>query len=254
MTRSIIAELVSEAQARKNVATIQNKLKCPDGVRLMDCPAHYDGGVSHLFKRAEQAANVGREISLQYTHAHIRYIEAMAKIGQGKEAWNSLFTINPILIQHSVKNANIRQSNLYFSSSDGAYKDRYEYEENFDLLRKGSIKVKGGWRLYSSGPGIYLRQLISNVLGIRFSSQGLIIDPVLPAELDGLKFTFQCFGRKLNFQYKISENNIPKAYEGNVEIYTTSLVNPYRNGGILIPKEELMKCGHNITICAKAFN
>lgn len=254
MTRSIIAELVDKEQARKNVSTIRNNLKCPDGVRLMDCPAHYDGGVSHLFKRAEQAANIGREISLQYTHAHIRYIEAMAKLGDGREAWNSLFTINPILIQHSVANANIRQSNLYFSSSDGAYNDRYEYERNFGLLKTGDIKVKGGWRLYSSGPGIYLRQLVSNVLGIRFSSEGIIIDPVLPAELDGLEFTYKCFGRVLHFKYKLNEDNTAKAFDDKKEIPSAPLANPYRNGGILIRKEELMKCSDNITIYTKAFN
>ncbi|MDT8718040.1 cellobiose phosphorylase [Clostridium sp. 19966] len=253
MTRSIIAELVDQDQARKNVTTIQSTLKCPDGVRLMDCPAHYDGGVSHLFKRAEQAANVGREISLQYTHAHIRYIEAMAKFGSGEEAWNSLFTINPILIQHSVNNANIRQSNLYFSSSDGAFNDRYEYEKNFGLLRTGDIKVKGGWRLYSSGPGIYIRQLVSNVLGVRFSKEGLIIDPVLPAELDGLEFTYQCFGRKLHLKFQIKEENISKAYDNKNEIPSTPLVNPYRNSGIIIAKEELTKCGDHLTIYAKAF-
>jgi len=254
MTRSIIAELVDQDQARKNVATIQNKLKCPDGVRLMDCPAHYDGGVSHLFKRAEQAANVGREISLQYTHAHIRYIEAMAKIGNGKEAWNSLFTINPILIQHNVKNANIRQSNLYFSSSDGNYNDRYEYEKNFGLLKTGDIKVKGGWRLYSSGPGIYIRQLVSNVLGIRFNKEGLIIDPVLPAELDGLKFTYQCFGRTLQFEFKISEDGTTTAWNNKNEIPSSPIMNPYRTSGILISKEELTSCGDNITIYFKSFN
>lgn len=254
MTRSIIAELVDKDQAEKNVTIIQKNLKCPDGVRLMDCPAHYDGGVSRLFKRAEQAANVGREISLQYTHAHIRYIEAMAKVGDGKEAWDSLFTINPILIQHSVSNANIRQSNLYFSSSDGDYNDRYEYERNFGLLKTGDINVKGGWRLYSSGPGIYIRQLVSNVLGIRFNKEGLIIDPVLPVELDGLKFTYQCFGRKLHLQFRINGATINKAYNNKIEIPSTPLVNPYRNSGILISKEELTKCGDHITIYTKAFN
>ena len=36
--------------------------------------------MSTNFKRAEQAANFGREIGLQYVHAHIRYTEAMAKM------------------------------------------------------------------------------------------------------------------------------------------------------------------------------
>lgn len=139
ITRSIIAGLVSLEQAEKNVKTIQSVLKCPDGVRLMDHPASYDGGVSRLFRRAEQAANVGREVSLQYTHAHIRYIEAMAQLGKGQEAWEWLFTINPVLIHQHVKNAGIRQSNLYFSSSDGAYNDRYDYADNGQRLSSSPV-------------------------------------------------------------------------------------------------------------------
>lgn len=48
------------------------QLLYPDGVRLMNRPAQYDGGVSTHFKRAEHAANFGREVGLQYVHAHIR--------------------------------------------------------------------------------------------------------------------------------------------------------------------------------------
>ncbi len=254
MTRSIIAELADKQQAEKNASVIKANLKCPDGVRLMDRPARYDGGVSHLFKRAEQAANVGREISLQYTHAHIRYIEAMAKLGQGKEAWNALFTINPILIRNSVANAGIRQSNLYFSSSDGAYKDRYDYEKNFGLLKTGDIRVKGGWRLYSSGPGIYFRQLVSNVLGIRFSKDGIIIDPVLPGDLNGLSFRYQCYGKTFTFHYNIAPDNTLRVTDRGKAVPAFVLTNPYRTGGILIPGEELKHCGRNLIIHAKAFH
>ena len=248
MTRSIIAELVSPAQAHKNVETIQKNLKCPDGVRLMDRPASYNGGESRLFKRAEQAANVGREISLQYTHAHIRYIEAMAKIGEKDEAWDSLFNINPILIQNSVPNANIRQSNLYFSSSDGAYNDRYDYAKNFHLLKQGEITVKGGWRLYSSGPGIYMRQLISHILGLRFFENNLIIDPVLPDTMDGLTFTFDCFGSTKTFCYHVSKDKkISIECQGKALSYET-IKNAYRPGGIRVTKEALLSCEGNIDI------
>ena len=72
---------------------------------------------------------------------------------------------------------------MYFSSSEGAFDDRYEYARDFHLLKTGDIPVKGGWRLYSSGPGIYLHQLISNILGIRFSQKGLILDPVITDQL-----------------------------------------------------------------------
>ncbi len=248
MTRSIIAELVDREQAVRNIETIKSNLKFPDGVRLMNRPAHYDGGVSHLFKRAEQAANVGREISLQYTHAHIRYIEALAKLGDGKEAWASLFNINPIRIRRHVPNAGIRQSNLYFSSSDGAFHNRYEYDSNFDLLKSGDIEVKGGWRLYSSGPGIYFRQLVGNVLGIRFCKEGLIIDPVLPKELDGVTFTYECFGRTIRFTYRIADGYSTSAECSSKEIPYTRLNNPYRTGGILIREEDLIACGGQITV------
>lgn len=248
MTRSIISELADPEQAEVNTRVIQEKLKCPDGVRLMDQPADYQGGISHLFKRAEQAANVGREISLQYTHAHIRYIEAMAKMGNGQEAWNSLFVINPILIKNSVPNARIRQSNMYFSSSEGAYNDRYEYKENFHLLKTGDIEVKGGWRLYSSGPGIYLRQLISNVLGIRFQEEELILDPVLPAEVSGLTLSYDCWGRTYRFEYCHSNKDGIHAEDANGVISFTPAENPYRQGGIHIRKETLESCSGNIKI------
>lgn len=243
MTRSIIAELADPAQARRSTDIIREQLKCPDGVRLMDRPANYDGGVSHLFKRAEQAANVGREISLQYTHAHIRYIEAMAKLGNAREAWDSLFAVNPVLIQDSVPNACIRQSNMYFSSSDGAFADRYRYADGFHLLKSGKIDVKGGWRLYSSGPGIYIRQVIQNILGIRLLKDTLLIDPVLPQEADGLQCTYDCFGRLFTFCYHKDAEAVSRKHvrvmDGKFELTTQEVSNPYRAGASMLSRDAL---------------
>lgn len=247
MTRSIIAGLVDKEQAYRNVEVIDEHLSFPDGVRLMDRPARYDGGISHLFRRAEQAANVGREISLQYTHAHIRYIEAMAKLGESQKAWDALLKVNPVKIKDEVPNALTRQSNMYFSSSEGAFLDRYDYEANFDKLRDGSISVKGGWRLYSSGPGIYIRQLVSNILGIRFEKDSLVIDPVMPCLLDGLQVTLNCFGRETTFIYKIADDR-----KGTVRVLRNSRelagkpgCNEYRGGKIVIDKQEfLQENGH----------
>ncbi len=69
----------------------------------MNRPATYAGGVSTNFKRAEQAANFGREIGLQYVHAHIRFTEAMAKLGREEETWQALGVINPIQIAHALQ-------------------------------------------------------------------------------------------------------------------------------------------------------
>lgn len=243
LTRSIIAELVSKKQAEDNVELIDRHLNFPDGVRLMDRPAKYDGGVSHLFRRAEQAANIGREISLQYTHAHIRYLEAMAKIGDGDRAFDGLFTVNPIGITETVANAMPRQSNMYFSSSDGMFPDRYIYSRDFDKLKSGSIGVKGGWRLYSSGPGIYLNQLITNILGIRFEHGEIVIDPVLPIRLDGLCFSFTCFDRPVRFVYHIAQKRTGhiRITQNNIAIEGRPLVNLYRKGGLSLSRTSFLK-------------
>lgn len=239
MTRSMIGELLTPEQAESHYQIIKEFLYHPDGVRLMDRPAIYKGGVSTNFKRAEQAANFGREIGLQYVHAHIRFVEAMAKLGKVDEVWHGLQKINPIGIQKVVPNAELRQSNAYFSSSDGKFKTRYEAAENFDQLRDGSAPVKGGWRIYSSGPGIYMNQLISNALGIRREAQDLVIDPVLPKEKDGLEFTFNIDGKPVTFAYHFGKNE--GVLINGQKVATDQISNRYRNGGYLINLAELKK-------------
>lgn len=248
LTRSIIADLANPAQALQNEKIIDENLTFPDGVRLMDHPAQYSGGNSVYFKRAEQAANVGREISLQYTHAHIRYIEAMAKMGEADKAWNSLFVINPILIQKTVPNAVRRQSNMYFSSSDGDFNDRYEYDTDFGKLKDGTIGVKGGWRLYSSGPGIYMKQVISNVMGIRCTADGIIIDPVLPRQLNGVNFKFSCFGKETDFTYHFGNTDKIRITDKNLDFSCKKVPNQYRKGGIFVKREDLEKAGNHLDI------
>nr|WP_148298730.1 cellobiose phosphorylase [Paenibacillus pini] len=237
MTRSMISELLTPEQAASHYEIIREQLFCPDGVRLMNRPAPYDGGVSHHFKRAEQAANFGREIGLQYVHAHIRYVEAMAKLGKVDEVWSGLARINPIGIQEIVPNAELRQSNAYFSSSDGKFNTRYEAEERFNELRSGKIQVKGGWKIYSSGPGIYMNQLISNTLGIRQEAGDLVIDPVLPQNLDGLQFNYTYAGVPARFVYHLNHGEARVRINGQ-DVKTETTTNRYRTGGLRISQEE----------------
>ncbi|MHC0037712.1 GH36-type glycosyl hydrolase domain-containing protein [Pseudoneobacillus sp. C159] len=239
MTRSMISELLSPEQAETHYQIIKKELFCPDGVRLMNRPANYTGGVSKHFMRAEQAANFGREIGLQYVHAHIRFVEAMAKLGKAEEVWNGLQAINPIGIQDVVPNAEIRQSNTYFSSSDGKFNTRYEAEARFDELRKGTVPVKGGWRIYSSGPGIYMNQLISNCLGIRFNEGDLVIDPVLPKDFDGLHFTYQVNHQPVTFIYHLNGGNETIVKVNGQTISVDALENRYRKSGIRVNSGEL---------------
>lgn len=238
MTRSMIAELLEPEQAKAHYDLIKREFFCPDGVRLMNRPAQYAGGVSTHFKRAEQASNFGREIGLQYVHAHIRYVEAMAKLGLADETWNGLALINPVGIKDVVPNAELRQSNSYFSSSDGKFNDRYEAQERFGDLKSGDVAVKGGWRIYSSGPGIYMNQLIGNVLGIRQDGGDLIVDPVLPATLDGISLDFSYDGIPATFVYRIGSGVSGVVKLNGQEIGERVDHNPYREGGVRIGRAE----------------
>ncbi|GGF59286.1 hypothetical protein GCM10010912_00580 [Paenibacillus albidus] len=237
MTRSMISELLTPEQAEAHYELIQDKLFCPDGVRLMNRPAQYAGGVSTHFKRAEQASNFGREIGLQYVHAHIRYVEAMAKLGKTDQVWSGLAAINPVGIRDVVPNAELRQANSYFSSSDGKFNTRYEAQENFGKLRTGDVAVKGGWRIYSSGPGIYMNQLISNALGIRAEGGDLIIDPVLPESLDGMRFCFEYAEAKVDFIYHLTGSGLSRVTVNGEEVAGEGTPNRYRTGGLRIKRE-----------------
>ena len=240
MTRGIISELFSPEQALQHYKLIKENLFYSDGVRLMNQPATYAGGVNTIFKRAELAANVGREVGLQYVHAHIRFIEAMAKLGHAEDVWHGLQQINPILIDEVVENAAKRQSNSYFSSSDADFDTRYDAQQNWDKLKDASVQVRGGWRIYSSGPGIYINQLIRNFLGIRLRETQVELDPVICRKLDGLEFAYDYAGYGLNFVYHVQQGEFAPqkiVINGSELSEFTRLDNPYRLGGIVIAKD-----------------
>ena len=239
MTRGIISGLFSDQQAREHVALIERHLSFPDGVRLMNRPMAYHGGISRYFKRAEAAASFGREIGLQYVHAHIRYIEAMARVGRPDEAFRGLLAVCPIRLDLDVPSALPRQSNAYFSSSDAAFMDRWQASRQFGRVRAGRVGVRGGWRIYSSGPGIYINQLISNVLGLRTYFDDMVLDPVLPRSADGLTFDFEFEGRPVRYLYRVAgEGFSPREVHVNGRPLSGGRYedNPYRPGGLLISR------------------
>ncbi|WP_066015707.1 GH36-type glycosyl hydrolase domain-containing protein [Endozoicomonas atrinae] len=238
-SRSIISETFNPELAEKHMAIINDHLLCPDGVRLMDRMAEYKAGKQSYFKRAELAANLGREVGLQYCHAHIRFIEALCKMGKAEAVFENLYKIIPVGIQSAVPNAELRQSNAYFSSSDGKFNDRYEAYDNFQKLRTGDVKVKGGWRIYSSGSGIYINQLISSVLGIRYQQQSLVLDPVIAKALGKVTLNFRIFDKpcQIVIHPEQGEHTPKKVCLNGEQLTFTQLANPYRTGAALVEKD-----------------
>ncbi|WP_200761692.1 GH36-type glycosyl hydrolase domain-containing protein [Poriferisphaera corsica] len=252
-TRGMISEIFTPEQANQHFKLIENQLKHADGVRLMDRPMRYMGGEEKIFKRAESCASFLREISLHYIHAHLRYCEAMAKLGKADELYLAIRQVNPVGLSGVVKNADLRQSNAYFSSSDAAFSDRYESYERFDELRDGQVQVNGGWRIYSSGPGITYGLVVGRMLGFRRYLGNIVIDSIIPKELDGLEWTVDYEGKPVKFVFYVALNgNSVEAVRINgreVEAYQRE-ENRYREGGIMIPKDhfDAMLCGQNRVI------
>ena len=252
MTRAMLAELFTPEQAQQHLDLIREQLLFPDGARLMSDPVPYRGGVNRWFQRAETAANFGREIGLMYTHAHLRYAEALAKMGRGGELWEMLGRVTPVLLEERVPNAAVRQSNAYFTSSDGAFADRYEAAAQWDDLRAGRVAVTGGWRIYSSGPGLFIHRVICGLLGMRDSFGDVVIDPVLPEALNGLEAKIEREGRHLVFRYTVGpRGHGPQAVRVNGQAIPTDRrdANLYRQGGVRIPAQSfacLLHGGSNV--------
>ena len=205
LTRAGISQIVEKDEALSYLKIIEENLLHPDGVRLMDRPIKYHGGINFYFQRAETSANFGREIGMQYCHAHIRYCEFLQKLDL-KEKFNQEFLkINPIIILDVVKNAERRQRNSYFSSSDADFLNRYLVQEHFDFIKEGKVKVKGGWRVYSSGSGIYLYNFITGLLGINIINNKLVLKPHTVSDL---KVKYRLFNKDMTMIYQNNEVSI----------------------------------------------
>lgn len=166
MTRSIIAGLFTPEETAHHLRIIREHLLYPDGARLMDHPVPYRGGIETNFRRAESAAFFGREIGLMYAHSHLRYCEAMGALGDGAAVKAGLRLINPITVTQDLPNASLRQRNAFFSSSDAAFRDRAEASAEWGRVRLGDVPVDGGWRIYSSGAGIFVRLALKFLGGV----------------------------------------------------------------------------------------
>ncbi|MBB5574330.1 MULTISPECIES: GH36-type glycosyl hydrolase domain-containing protein [Rhizobium] len=183
MTQPMLGGLFTPEQRHAHMKLIEDNLLFPDGVRLMEKPATYAGGPETLFRRAESSSFFGREIGLMYVHAHLRYCEALAIDGDAEGVWNALALANPIAVSGRLDHASLRQRNTYFSSSDAAFADRYHASDDWGRVKAGDIAVDGGWRIYSSGPGLYTKSLINNVFGFKRHFGKRNRQPLLPSSI-----------------------------------------------------------------------
>ena len=241
MIHAIINGMLTPAQAGEHLAIIREHLSGPDGARLFDRPMPYHGGPQRYFQRAESASFFGREIGIMYTHAHLRYCEALARFGDAPAFFHALCQTIPAGIRELAPSATLRQSNCYFSSSDAAFADRYDAFENYDKVNRGEVPLEGGWRVYSSGAGIASRLIVQCFLGLRVELDALVIDPVISPALDGMDAAIELAGRAFKLSYRVAEKGCGplRIQLDGEEIPFTRETNPYRTGAARIPMNTL---------------
>jgi cellobiose phosphorylase len=131
-----------------------------------------------------------------YVHAHLRYGEALAALGEADALWEALQVSNPIAVTDCLAHASPRQRNAYFSSSDAAFSDRYRASAEWQRVKEAEVAVDGGWRIYSSGPGLYTNVLLAHALGIRRRFGERVVEPVLPRSLGRVSVEMIIDGRQ----------------------------------------------------------
>ncbi|GAB2608973.1 GH36-type glycosyl hydrolase domain-containing protein [Pseudactinotalea suaedae] len=241
MIHAIIDEIFTPEQAAHHAELIAEQLVLPDGAHLFDRPPVYRGGPMLRFQRAESASFFGREIGTMYTHAHLRYAEAMATLGRGADLLHALDLINPVDTRAATGHARRRQATTYFSSSDAVVPDRYAALERWDEIVRGEVEVEGGWRVYSSGPGIALRIVVECLLGLTRRGDALVVDPVLVPELDGLQVTLPIWGVRARLRFHVGERGHgPSAvHVDGAAVPARREPHAYRDGGLRISRTEL---------------
>lgn len=241
MIHALINGMFTPAQAESHLEIIRKNLLGPDGARLFDRPMLYQGGIQTNFQRAESASYFGREIGMMYTHAHLRYCEALARFGDADQFFRAFRQINPIGICELIASAGLRQANCYYSSSDAAFPDRYEAYDHYDKVNCGEITLEGGWRIYSSGAGISARLIMQCFLGLRLEKSALVIDPVIPVCLSGLEVSLTLANLPLQVRYHIAAKGSGPidAFLNGLALEFTREANPYRPGALRIPLHHL---------------
>lgn len=237
LMHAVLEDLLAPDEARAQLALIRSHLWGADGARLFDRPLAYRGGPQTLFQRAESSAFFGREIGLMYTHAHLRYAQALAHVGDAAGLGEAIALAHPLGLRERVPAAQPRQANCYYSSSDAAVADRYEAERRYAEIVAGTVPLDGGWRIYSSGPGLFVALVVRDRLGLRREGPDLVVDPVLEAAQDGLRVRVAIAGRTLQLHYRVGPvgsgptalalNGCPLAFE--------RVAHRHRTGGARVP-------------------
>jgi cyclic beta-1,2-glucan synthetase len=141
-----------------------------------------------------------RENGAQYTHAAVWSVIASAMLGDGTKAAELFAMLNPI---------------SHAATPQGVTRYRVEpYVAVGDVCSEASHAGRGGWSWYTGSAGWLYRAGTEWILGIKVRGARLVIDPCIPAEWAGFKFTL----RHHSSQYNVTVTNPDSVCRGVTSI------------------------------------
>jgi cellobiose phosphorylase len=110
-------------------------------------------------------------------------------------------------------------------------------------VARGEVALDGGWRVYSSGPGLALALIVGRFLGLRRESACVVFDPVLPPALAGLVARLPLLGVAIELELQpgpLGHGPSTLLLDGEPLPFTRE-ANPYRLGGARVENAELQR-------------
>jgi CRISPR-associated protein Csx3 len=107
----------------------------------------------------------------------------------------------------------------------------------------GEVPLEGGWRVYSSGPGLFLRLVVEVLLGVRRRGTSVELDPVLDPAVGELRATVPFDGGTLDVLLRPGRagHGVTGVTARGADLATTALDNPYRPGGVAVGLHDLRR-------------
>lgn len=247
-------DLLTPPQVRAHFDGVCDALAGVDTARLFDQPPTRRDGAAPLLAQAEGAAAIGHALALFDPHAHLRWAETLAHLGQARALLDALSLVHPVGLHERLPAASPRQSNAYYSGSGTLFGAPFNAHnearsERASPAEQNAAALEGGWRVYSSGPGIAIGIVVGRLLGLRREARQVVFDPVLAPELNGLSARVALVdGREIQLVVRLwplvrePQGHGPQHLTiDGTELPFTREPNPYRLGGAIVDAQLLRR-------------
>jgi len=197
---SVLSAAADPERSRRAMRSVQERLVRPDEkLILLLTPPFNEGPLDPGYIKGYLPGI--RENGAQYTHAATWVVQAIARLGQGRLAFELFQILNPI---HHGRN----------EEEVARYKVE-PYVMAADVFSQPPHVGRGGWTWYTGSAGWLYRTGIESILGLRRSGSFLTFDPCIPPQWPGFTVTYR-------FQfalYRIVIENPQGAERGVTEVW-----------------------------------